>query len=159
MKSKFLLTAFDLFRIACSPSNPFLEHDAQACISQPGCYFDKELYAYRNLVGQAILPGVPVCHLAIRNRAFIRRANEAVRQVRKALRYYLVDRRPGAMEGHFWAVPPKSLLVPPKREISPPKKVEGPVPLECISGPVPPQNTTCVPPTVSKVSIQDEKHE
>lgn len=64
-------------RIACNPRNPFLEQNYEACIAQPGCYYDQELAQMRSYVGDAILPGVPVCHLVIRNQAFRRRANEA----------------------------------------------------------------------------------
>ena len=76
------LRHFVYFRIPCSRSNPFLESDFKACASQPGCYFDQELAAYRNIIGQAILPRVPVCHLVIRNKAFQKRASEVAEQVR-----------------------------------------------------------------------------
>ena len=33
------------------------------------------------------------------------------------------------------------------------------MPLECISGPVPPQNIACAPESVRKISFQEEKHE
>ena len=72
--------------------------------------------------------------------------------------------------GHFEAVPPKSLLVPPKREMCPPsekcapqaridsqKKVTGPITLECISGPVPPQNTAGAPPKREKSLVSERK--
>ena len=55
-------------------------------------------------------------------------------------------------------VPPKQEMCPQAR-IVPQTKVTGPVPLECISGLVPPQNTARAPPSVSKVSFQDEKYE
>ena len=71
-----LIVVIVWFRIACDPSNPFLDSDLKACVSQPGCFFDHELSAYRQIVGQAILPHVPVCHLVIRNRSFQKRANE-----------------------------------------------------------------------------------
>ena len=68
-------------RIACQAENPLLEFDFAGCLGTPGCAFDYELYLYRSVLSQAILPGVPVCHLAIRNRAFQTRAAEYVQQV------------------------------------------------------------------------------
>ncbi|CAK8686584.1 uncharacterized protein LOC143467983 [Clavelina lepadiformis] len=67
-------------RIACQAENPLLEFDFAGCLGTPGCAFDYELYLYRSVLSQAILPGVPVCHLAIRNRAFQTRAAEYVQQ-------------------------------------------------------------------------------
>lgn len=49
---------------------PSLELDRNACVRRPGCYYDSELANMRQLVGQQVLAGVPVCQLAIRNRDF-----------------------------------------------------------------------------------------
>ncbi|XP_076821195.1 uncharacterized protein LOC143467999 [Clavelina lepadiformis] len=57
-------------RIACSAYNPALEDDNFACLAIPGCYFDSELAYIRDVYGHSILPGVPVCHLAVRNSKF-----------------------------------------------------------------------------------------
>ncbi|CAK8686571.1 uncharacterized protein LOC143467966 [Clavelina lepadiformis] len=67
-------------RIPCSLSNPLLDTDFNQCSRQPGCAFDHELFQYRSALHQAVLPGVPVCHLAIRNMAFQRRANDYVQK-------------------------------------------------------------------------------
>ncbi|CAK8686582.1 uncharacterized protein LOC143467902 [Clavelina lepadiformis] len=67
-------------RIPCSQSNPLLDQDLHQCIRQPGCAFDYELFQYRSILRQAVLPGVPVCHLAVRNRVFQQKANEFVQQ-------------------------------------------------------------------------------
>ena len=69
------------YRTVCSTFNPFLDQDPSGCLSQPGCAFDFELSAYRTFLNQAILPGVPVCHLAIRNEAFHRQANLYIQEV------------------------------------------------------------------------------
>ena len=46
----------------------------------------------------------------------------------------------------------------PKARIVPQKNVTGPVPLQCISDPVPPHNSASAP-SVSKNTLKDEKHE
>ena len=79
--AKLLTLGISFFRIACSSSNPFLENNYQQCISNPGCFFDQELANVRFTIGQAILPGVPVCQLAIRNQAFHKRARESQTKV------------------------------------------------------------------------------
>nr|XP_039250270.1 uncharacterized protein LOC120327960 [Styela clava] len=61
-------------RIPCESGNNELEKDAFACLSRPGCYFDQELFESRKYMGQQMLPGVPVCHFAIRNRVFQKEA-------------------------------------------------------------------------------------
>jgi len=58
-------------RIPCDPMMPSLELDRNACVRRPGCYFDSELSNLRQLVGQQVLAGVPVCQLAIRNKNFL----------------------------------------------------------------------------------------
>uniref|UniRef100_H2Z7N6 Uncharacterized protein n=1 Tax=Ciona savignyi TaxID=51511 RepID=H2Z7N6_CIOSA len=63
-------------RIPCSTSNPMLETDRFACHAVPGCYFDLELANLRRMYPNSVLPGVPVCHLAIRNRKFQYLANQ-----------------------------------------------------------------------------------
>jgi len=69
------------FRLACSPNNPFLDSDYQQCLLNPGCYFDWDLFVYRQYAGQAILPGVPVCYAAILNPAFHSAARQFLYQV------------------------------------------------------------------------------
>ena len=69
---------FLLFSIACPSVNANLDSDMRACVSNPGCYFDEDLFAYRNLVGQSVLPGVPVCHFVIRNKNFLKHASDEV---------------------------------------------------------------------------------
>ncbi|XP_078485763.1 uncharacterized protein LOC100180672 [Ciona intestinalis] len=71
-------------RIPCSTSNPSLESNRFSCISVPGCYFDLGLYNLRRQYGpHRIMPGVPVCHLAIRNKKFQLLANNYVQTSRK----------------------------------------------------------------------------
>ncbi|XP_078485761.1 uncharacterized protein LOC108949538 isoform X2 [Ciona intestinalis] len=65
-------------RIPCSTSNPCLEKNKFSCISVPGCYFDIGLANLRQRYGNSVMPGVPVCHLAIRNRKFHHLANNHV---------------------------------------------------------------------------------
>jgi len=69
-------------RISCQSLNPFLESDPAQCLSVPGCYFDFELFIYREVLGQAALPGVPVCYFAIKNKAFHEQVNIYIEQVR-----------------------------------------------------------------------------
>jgi len=57
-------------RIACNPSQPVFELDRTSCLKNPGCYYDDELATLRSFFGEQILPGVPVCHLVVRNRHF-----------------------------------------------------------------------------------------
>ena len=61
--------------------------------------------------------------------------------------------------GHFGTVPPQILDYAPQERIVLQKKLTGPMPLECISGTVAPQNTACAPSSVCKVSIQNKKHD
>lgn len=68
-------------RISCSASDVSLEMDRNACYTKPGCYFDDELYVYRQSYGYAVLPGVPVCHKAIRNARFHQIANKYLQTV------------------------------------------------------------------------------
>ncbi|XP_039255839.2 uncharacterized protein LOC120332621 [Styela clava] len=51
-----------------------VENSQIACLSHPGCCFDEELSIHRRHFGQRILPGVPVCHYAIRNHVFQKHA-------------------------------------------------------------------------------------
>jgi len=57
-------------RIPCDQMMPSLELDRRACVRRPGCYYDTELANMRQLVGQQVLAGVPVCQMAIRNHNF-----------------------------------------------------------------------------------------
>ncbi|XP_078494973.1 uncharacterized protein LOC100175335 [Ciona intestinalis] len=63
-------------RIPCLTNNPNMETNAELCLTTPGCVFDNELSRYRSTLNQAVLPTVPVCHMAIRNRVFQRKAAE-----------------------------------------------------------------------------------
>ena len=60
------------FRIACNPSQPVFELDRTSCLKNPGCYYDDELATLRRFFGEQILPGVPACHLVVRNHNFHR---------------------------------------------------------------------------------------
>jgi len=59
-------------RIACNPSQPVFELDRTSCLKNPGCYYDDELATLRRFFGEQILPGVPACHLVVRNHNFHR---------------------------------------------------------------------------------------
>jgi len=61
-------------RIACDPTNSALDLNMEECLLVPGCAFDDDLFLYRTFAGDSFLPGVPVCHLAIRNKAFQKHA-------------------------------------------------------------------------------------
>ncbi|XP_078494487.1 uncharacterized protein LOC101243368 isoform X1 [Ciona intestinalis] len=65
-------------RIPCSRVDFTLDHNYIGCITTPGCQFDYTLYRYRGVLNQAVLPGVPVCYLAVRNTAYLRRVHEHV---------------------------------------------------------------------------------
>nr|XP_039250049.1 uncharacterized protein LOC120327758 isoform X2 [Styela clava] len=67
-------------RIPCSVDNAELDTDHHLCGSQPGCYFDKELFDFREAFGPSVLPGVPVCHMAIRNAVFQQKAQLVVKE-------------------------------------------------------------------------------
>lgn len=58
-----------------------LDQSQQLCGTQSGCYFDLELHEYRRAYGDAVLPGVPVCHLAIRNSVFQTKASLVEKKV------------------------------------------------------------------------------
>jgi len=57
-------------RIPCNQMDPSLELNRNACVRNPGCYYDTELANIRELLGQQVLAGVPICQLVIRNRDF-----------------------------------------------------------------------------------------
>lgn len=66
-------------RIPCDPQdNSVYDESHRKCGMQPGCYFDKPLYELRKAFGPSVLPGVPVCHLAIRNKVFQNKAKAVV---------------------------------------------------------------------------------
>nr|XP_039251633.1 uncharacterized protein LOC120329082 isoform X1 [Styela clava] len=69
-------------RIPCSVDNAALDTDPNLCRSQPGCYFDKELFDFRKVFGPRIFPEVPVCHIAIRNALFQQKAQLVVKEHR-----------------------------------------------------------------------------
>merc|ERR1719376_1473291 len=65
-------------RIPCRETNPNLNFDEASCLSTPGCAFDSSLLFYRLVYGNAVMPTVPVCHLAIRSKVFINAAVDFV---------------------------------------------------------------------------------
>ncbi|XP_039251584.2 uncharacterized protein LOC120329040 [Styela clava] len=68
-------------RIPCSKdrhSQSKYDRDLRSCGEQPGCYFDRELYEYRDAFGPSVLPGVPVCQLAIRTKILPREAENVI---------------------------------------------------------------------------------
>lgn len=56
-------------RQACSADSN-LDYDIMSCIGVPGCYYDYELSTLRRNYGARVLPGVPVCYMAIKNEKF-----------------------------------------------------------------------------------------
>jgi len=68
-------------RIPCSKSDPSSEVNRFGCLSQPGCAYDTQLANIRAAKGHAILPGVPVCHLAIRNIQFHKLVKDYLQKV------------------------------------------------------------------------------
>lgn len=66
-------------RIPCdAQDNSVYDENHRMCGMQPGCYFDKPLFEYRKAFGPSVLPGVPVCHLAIRNIVFKTKAKAVI---------------------------------------------------------------------------------
>ena len=60
--------------------------------------------------------------------------------------------------GTFMGSVPHITACAPQAKIVPQNKVTGPVPLECISGPVPPK-ILLVPPTRKQTSVLEQKYE
>lgn len=67
-----------------------VENNAIACGSYPGCCYDEELSTYRRHFGQRILPGVPVCHYAVRNHVFQKHAQQYSDSVSSCYKIYYV---------------------------------------------------------------------
>ncbi|XP_078494461.1 uncharacterized protein LOC100176068 [Ciona intestinalis] len=61
-------------RVPCVDADENADSDEKKCLLYPGCYFDKELSAFRKYYGHAVMPGIPVCHQVIRNDRFLQLA-------------------------------------------------------------------------------------
>lgn len=68
-------------RIPCDKDRPELDARQSQCSDTPGCFFDRSLGDYRKRFGHSVMPGVPVCHLAIRNEVFLTEARKVETKV------------------------------------------------------------------------------
>ncbi|XP_039247539.1 uncharacterized protein LOC120325492 [Styela clava] len=67
----------------CSLADYSLEDNLEACLMQPGCYFDRELHSLRKAFGHRVLPTVPVCHIAIKNHFFQKKCQKHIQRFGK----------------------------------------------------------------------------
>lgn len=80
-------------RIPCDPARPHLDNQESDCRATPGCFYDRSLGDYRKRFGHSIMPGVPVCHLAIRNSVFLEEARKVKTEVNAPASIYISDLR------------------------------------------------------------------
>ncbi|XP_077970864.1 uncharacterized protein LOC120327960 isoform X2 [Styela clava] len=99
-------------RIPCESGNDELEKDAFACLSRPGCYFDQELFEFRKYMVQQMLPGVPVCHFAIRNRVFQKEAKAYMQRANQPWNPYYTHCLLTKYESEIMAQPDGCNLIP-----------------------------------------------